>query len=50
MSVFEDAFEDALNALVIVTEKRGNLRKDSKEDILKAVSSLRKEFFNLKMK
>jgi len=50
MSAFEDAFEDTLNVLVIVTEKRGNLRKDLKEDILKAVSSLREEFVNLKMK
>jgi len=47
-SAFEDAFEDPLNVLVIMTEKRGNWRNDLKEDILKAVSSLRKEFANLK--
>jgi hypothetical protein len=48
MSAFEDALEDTLNVLVIVTEKRGNWRNDLKEDILKAVSSLRKGFANLK--
>ena len=48
MSAFEDAFEDTLNVLVIMTEKRGNLRNDLKEDILKAVSGLRKEFANSK--
>ena len=48
MSAFEDSFEDTLNVLVIVTEKRDNWRNDLKEDILKVVSSLRKEFVNLK--
>ena len=48
MSAFEDAFENTLNVLVIMTEKRGNLRNDLKEDILKAVSGLRKEFANSK--
>jgi len=43
-SAGEDAVKDALNVLVNVTEKSGNLRNDLKEDILKAVSNLRKEF------
>jgi len=40
--------EDALEKLVSITEKRGNLRKDLKQDILLSVSVLRKEFSNLK--
>jgi len=43
-SAGEDAVEDTLIVLVSVTEKSGNLRNDLKKDILKAVSSLRKEF------
>jgi len=39
---------DALEELVSITEKRGNLRKDLKHDILLSVSVLRKEFSNLK--
>jgi uncharacterized protein YlxW (UPF0749 family) len=46
--VGEVAVEDALSVLVSVTEKSGNLRNDLKQDILKAVSSLRKEFANLR--
>ena len=42
------AVEDALNVLVGATEKSCNLRNDLKKDILKAVSSLRKEFANLR--
>jgi hypothetical protein len=44
----EDAVEDALNILVSVTEKCGNLRSDLRKDILKAVTDLRSEFFKLK--
>ena len=44
----EDVVKDALNVLVTVTEKRGNLRNDLRKDILKAVSNLRKEFASLK--
>jgi len=44
----EVAVEDALNVLISVTEKSGNLRNNLKKDILKAVSSLRKEFANLR--
>ena len=40
--------KDTLNVLVIVTEKRGNLWNDLNEDLLKALSSLRKGFANLK--
>jgi chromosome segregation ATPase len=46
-SAGEDAVEDALNVLVSVTEKSGNLRNNIK-DILKAVSSLRKDFAKLR--
>jgi hypothetical protein len=41
--------EDALETLVSITEKSGNLRKDLKQDILVLVSSLRKEISKLKM-
>ena len=44
----EDVVEDALNILLNVTEKSGNLRNDLRKDILKAVSNLRKEFASLK--
>jgi len=37
---------DALEKLVSITEKRGNLRKDQKQNILLSVSVLRKEFSN----
>ena len=47
-SVREAAVEDALNVLVSATEKSVNLRNDLRQDILKAVSSLRKEFVNLR--
>jgi hypothetical protein len=47
-SAGENAFEDALNVLVSVTERGGNLRNDLRKDILKAVSNLRKEIFKLK--
>jgi hypothetical protein len=47
-STGEDAFEDALNVLVSVTEKSGNLRNDLRKAILKTVSNLRKEFARLK--
>jgi len=36
--------EDVLETLVNTTEKRGNLRKDLKQDIPVSVSSLSKEF------
>jgi len=45
-SAGELAVEDALDVLVSVTEKGGNLRNDLKKDFLKAVSSLRKDFAN----
>ena len=41
--------EDALETLVFITEKSGNLRRDLKQDILISVSSLRKELSKLKM-
>jgi len=44
----EDAVEEALNVLINVTEKSGNLRNDLRKDILEAVSNLRKEFAKLK--
>jgi hypothetical protein len=47
-SAGEDAVKDALNVLVSVTEKSGNLRNNLKKDILKAVSSLRKESATLR--
>jgi len=40
--------EDALEKLVSITERSGNLRKDVKQDILLSVSVLRKEFSILK--
>jgi len=45
----EDAVEDALNILVIVTEKSGNLRNDLWKGILEAVSNLRTEFAKFKV-
>jgi len=47
-STGKDAVEDALNVLVSVTEKSGNLRNDLRKDTFKAVSNLRKEFARLK--
>ena len=44
----EDVVEEALNVLLNVTEKSGNLWKDLRKDILKIVSNLRKEFASLK--
>ena len=44
----ENAVEDALNVLINVTNKSGNLRNDLRKDILKAVSDLRKELAKLK--
>ena len=44
----EDVAESALNMLVSVTEKSGNLRNDLKKDILKAVSTLRKSIVSIK--
>jgi hypothetical protein len=41
--------EDAFQTLVRITEKSGNLRKDLKNDILISVSTLRKEFSQLKV-
>ena len=40
--------EDALEKLVSITKRSGNLRKDIKQDILVSVSVLRKEFSILK--
>jgi hypothetical protein len=48
VSASEDAVKDTLNVLVGVTEESGNLRNFLKRAILKAVSSLRKEFANLR--
>jgi hypothetical protein len=47
-STLEDDVKNTLNTLVSMTEKSGNLRNDLKNDILKAVSSLRNEFANLR--
>jgi hypothetical protein len=47
MKLADDVYQrvkDALEKLVSITEKSGKLRKDLKEDILKSVSSLRKDF------
>jgi hypothetical protein len=41
--------EDALETLVNITEKSGNLRKGFKQDILVSVSTLRKEISIMKM-
>jgi hypothetical protein len=41
--------EDALETLVNITEKSGNLRKNLKQDTLVSVSSLRKEISTLKL-
>ena len=41
-------FESALNSLLNITEKSGNLRKDLKQDIVDSVSILRCIFTNLK--
>jgi peptidoglycan hydrolase CwlO-like protein len=43
----EDAVNDALNVLINVTEKSGNLRNDLRKDILEAVSKIRKEVAKL---
>lgn len=43
----EELVSDALSALVSVTEVRGNLRKDLKNNILDAVSKLRSAFTTL---
>ena len=40
--------EDALNTLVSITEKSGNLRKDLRNDILESVCALRKAFSKIK--
>jgi hypothetical protein len=39
----EDAVDDALNVLINITEKSGNLRNDLRKDILEAMSKIRKE-------
>jgi DNA-binding MarR family transcriptional regulator len=41
--------QDAFQTLVSITEKGGNLRKDLKNDILILVSTLGKEFSQLKV-
>lgn len=43
-----DVVENALECLVSITERSGNLRNDLKKELLKAVSTLRKEFINVK--
>jgi len=40
--------ESALNTLISITKKSGNLRKDLKRDIVDSVSTLRNIFVNLK--
>jgi len=42
--------EGALNTLLQITERSGNLRKDLKKDIVESVSTLRSIFTNLKNK
>jgi uncharacterized phage infection (PIP) family protein YhgE len=44
----EDAVHDALNVLMNVTEKSGNLRNDLRKDIIDAVSKIREEVAKLK--
>jgi ElaB/YqjD/DUF883 family membrane-anchored ribosome-binding protein len=44
----DQCVENALNILLSVTEKSGNLRNDLRKDILKAVSELRITFTKLK--
>ena len=44
----EDVVDDALNVLITVTKKSGNLRNNLRKDILEAVSKLRKEVAKLK--
>jgi peptidoglycan hydrolase CwlO-like protein len=41
-------FEGALNTLLQITERSGNLRKDLKQDIVESVRTLRNIFINLK--
>jgi len=41
-------FKGALNTLLQITEKSGNLRKDLKQDIVESVSTLRSIFINVK--
>lgn len=43
-----DTLECALDVLISITEKSGNLRKDLKQDILKSVSKVREVFVRLK--
>jgi len=40
--------ESALNTLISITDRSGNLRKDLKRDIVESVSTLRDIFVNLK--
>jgi peptidoglycan hydrolase CwlO-like protein len=40
--------ECALNTLLQITERSGNLRKDLKQDIVESVSTIRNIFMNLK--
>ena len=40
--------DSALNKLLTITKKSGNLRKDLKQDIVESVSILRNIFVNLK--
>ena len=42
--------ESALNTLLNITEKSGNLRRDLQQDIVQSVSTLRNIFANLKNK
>jgi hypothetical protein len=42
--------ESALNTLLNITEKSGNLRRDLRQDIVETVSTLRNIFVNLKNK
>lgn len=44
----DQCVENALNVLVSVTDKSGNLRNDLRRDILNSVSELRKSFMELK--
>ena len=41
-------FKGALNTLLQITEKSGNLRKDLKQDIVESLSTLRSIFINVK--
>ena len=44
----EDGIENALNLVVITTERSGNMKKELKQTIYETVSTLRKLFVKLR--